>query len=748
MARRDRKPSTLPEPEQILDFIRKNPHASGKREISRAFGLNVEQKRDLKKMLRDMQTDGTLQKGRGRKFTEAGKLPAVGVIDIIGPDNDGELTAKPANWDGEGPPPMIYMMPERTGQPALGKGDRVLAKLTEQDDATYQGKTIRRIAAAPLKTMGIVVDVDGEIRVHPTDRRSKNELIIRNDDLNGAKIGDLVRVELLSGKRLGLRHARVTDILDATSGTACSLIAIHQHDIPNEFSPDALRLADNAKGADLGNRVDLRDLPLVTIDGADARDFDDAVFAEKDDDPKNSGGWHLLVAIADVAWYVRPGDALDQEAYKRGNSVYFPDQVVPMLPEALSNGWCSLVPHEDRPCLVSEMWISSEGKLIRHKFFRALMRSAARLTYTQAQAAWDGHGDDITTPLITNVITPLNGAYQALAAARKARRTLELDLPEKQIRVAEDGSIEAITERERLDSHKLIEEFMITANVAAAQALEKKRQPCMYRIHDQPSLEKLTMLSEFLESVNLRFAKGQVVQSGQFNQILEKAKDTPEVHMINQIVLRTQSQAEYNPKNIGHFGLSLQKYCHFTSPIRRYSDLLVHRALIDGFHLGNGGLDSDDLDMIAVGEHISATERRAAKAERDTVGRFVAQFLSSRVGATFNGRVNGVTRFGLFVTLDETGADGLIPISSLPGDFYDHNENRHCLSGRQSGKEYCLGQTIEVRLLEASPITGGLIFGVMDSGAPNNKGRSSSKKPPIRATGKKTKGRRNRGKPK
>jgi ribonuclease R len=746
MARRDRKPSTLPEREQILDFIRKNPHASGKREISRAFGLNVEQKRELKKMLREMQNDGTLQKGRGRKFTEAGKLPSVGVIEVIGPDEDGELIAKPLNWDEDGPAPTIYMSPERPGQPAPGKGDRLLARLTELEDGTYQGKTIRRISAAPVKAMGVIVKVEGELRVRPTDRRSKNELIVRPEDLNGAEVGDLVRVDLIPGKRLGLRHARVSERLDATSGTACSLISIHHHDIPTEFPPEALRLAEKAKATPLGKRVDLRETPLVTIDGADARDFDDAVYAEKDTDSGNDGGWRLLVAIADVSWYVRSGDALDREAHKRGNSVYFPDQVVPMLPEALSNGWCSLVPHEERPCLVAEMWVDKEGKLQRHKFYRALMRSAARLTYTQAQMAWDGHADDTTAPLIETVIAPLYGAYEALAAGREARQTLELDLPEKQIKLADDGSIRSIVERERLDSHKLIEEFMITANVAAAEALEKKRQPCMYRIHDQPSIEKLTMLSDFLDSVNLRFAKGQVVQPNQFNQILEKAKSSPEVHMINQIVLRTQAQAEYNPKNIGHFGLSLKKYCHFTSPIRRYSDLLVHRALIDGFNLGKDGLGHNEMDFVAIGEHISSTERRAAVAERDTVDRYVAQFMSAQVGATFHGRVNGVTRFGLFVTLDETGADGLIPISTLPGDFYDHDENRHCLSGRQSGREYKLGQSIEIRLVEASPITGGLIFGVMDAGNTHNSDRSRMKKKLGRPTGKKSKNRTKRGK--
>lgn len=717
MAPRKKKVSTLPDPEKILEFIRENPHASGKREIARAFGLNSEQKRQLKKMLRDMQEEGTLQKGRGRKFTEAGKLPSVSVLEVIGPDADGELLAKPLNWDENHAPPIIYMAPERSGQPALGKGDRTLAKCEESEDGTYQAKTIRRITNDAARVLGVIEVFGEETRIRPTDKRNKSDLIVRPEDLDGAKPGDIVRAEITQGRRAGLRQARVIEVLDTLEGDgSISLIALHHHDIPTEFPLPALDLAQNAKATILGKREDLRDVPLVTIDGADARDFDDAVWAEPDSDAGNKGGWHIMVAIADVASYVRPDDALDREARKRGNSVYFPDRVVPMLPEALSNGWCSLVPNEDRPCLAVEMWINAAGQLQRHRFLRGLMRSAARLTYTQVQAARDGFGDDTTASLVEHVIAPLYGAYTALADARAARNALELDLPEMRIELAKDGSVANIAERERLDSHRLIEEFMITANVAAAIALEKKQQPCMYRIHDQPSFEKLDALSQFLESINFKFSKGQVIKPIQFNQILKTAADTPESHMVSQIILRTQAQAEYNPNNIGHFGLGLPKYCHFTSPIRRYSDLLVHRALITGYRLGEGGLAADDDEFEALGEHISNTERRAAAAERDAVDRYVAKYLSTRVGATFQGRVNGVTRFGLFVTLNETGADGLVPIGTLPGDYYDLDEARHALVGRQSGTEFHLGQQVEVRLQEATPLTGGLIFGIMDSG--------------------------------
>ncbi|HEY9163964.1 MAG TPA: VacB/RNase II family 3'-5' exoribonuclease, partial [Magnetovibrio sp.] len=448
----------------------------------------------------------------------------------------------------------------------------------------------------------------------------------------------------------------------------------------------------------------------------DARDFDDAVFAEPDTDPKNPGGWHIIVAIADVSWYVRPDDALDQDAYKRGNSVYFPDRVVPMLPEELSNGWCSLRPNEERPTIAAHMWIDADGKLLRHKFVRALIQSAARTTYTQIQKARDGQPDDLTTPLLDTVIAPLYGAYEVLLKARAERGVLELDLPERQIILDDEGNVAKVIERERFDSHKLIEEFMILANVAAAETLEGAKQPCMYRIHDEPSREKIESLGEFLASVSIPFAKGQVVRASHFNQILARVKDTANSHMVSEVVLRSQAQAEYNPDNLGHFGLALRRYCHFTSPIRRYADLLVHRALVRGLKLGEGGLEDDHKDFHEMGEHLSVTERNASGAERDAVDRFTALYLSEKVGAVMKGRINGVTRFGLFVTLDDTGADGLVPIRTLPDDFYIHDEHRHTLCGRSNRLEFRLGEAVEVLIVEADPITGSTVFKMMEGG--------------------------------
>jgi ribonuclease R len=725
LVKRPKKPAPFPTHEEILGFIADTPGRVGKREITRAFSLNTEQKMRLKKVLKEFKEDGHIQRTHGQRFAEPGSLPPVTVVIVKGPDEDGEIIAKPQTWDEETEPPAIFMMPERRGQPALAPGDKVLARLTRAEDKSYEGKTIRRIGSAPDKILGIYSVIDGQGRLKSINRKAKGEYFVAKGDSLNAKDGDLVRVEVMSGRRVGMRIAKVLERLDTEGGaTSVSLIAILDSEIPTEFSGEALDLADAAKAAPLGKREDLRELPLVTIDGADARDFDDAVFAEADTDKKNPCGWHLIVAIADVAFYVRPGDALDRDAMERSNSVYFPDRVVPMLPEVLSNGWCSLKPREERPCMAAHMWINAEGALIRHCFVRGLMVSHARLTYEQLQAAHDGDPDETTTPLLDHVVSPLYGAYEALDKARHRRGVLELDLPERRILVGEGGQVERIEMRMRFDSHKLIEEFMITANVASAETLEKKRQPCMYRIHDEPSMNKIEGLRQFLGSLNIPLAKGQVIRAETFNRILTKVKDTPHAGMVNDVVLRSQSQAEYSPDNIGHFGLALIRYCHFTSPIRRYADLLVHRALIRGLGLGEGSLEEDHKDFSRLGETLSKNERRASAAERNAVDRFCASYLSEKVGTVFSGRINGVARFGLFVTLDDTGADGLVPIRSLGDDYFIHDEARHLLCGRRTKQTYRLGDKVQVMLMEADPVSGSMIMDLI--GDPDSKPRAKT----------------------
>ncbi len=731
MTKKTEKHVPLPTKQQLLDFIRESPSRVGKRELARAFHMTGANRTMLRQMIKELEEEGAIDRAGKRRFGRPGTLPEVMVVEITGTDPDGELLARPLAWRETEKPPRIYMAPERRGQPALGVGDRVLARLRRLRENIYEGRTVRRVSAAPAQVLGVLRRGREGFRLTPTDRREKVEYSVQ--DAAGAEPGELVLCEILPGRPLGLRPCRVVERLgDMAQPRSISLIAIHAAGIPTDFSEAALAQAVEAKAAPLGERTDLRDVPLVTIDGEDARDFDDAVFAEPD--PDRPGGWHVIVAIADVAWYVRPNDALDRDAYERGNSVYFPDRVVPMLPFELSAGWCSLRPEEDRGCMAVHMWFNADGHKTKHRFVRGMMRSAARLTYTQVQNAIDGQPDEVAAPLLDAVIKPLYGAWKVLHKARRERGVLELDLPERKVVLGDDGKVLGVAPRPRYDSHKLIEDFMIAANVAAAEELERLRQPCMYRVHDTPAPERLMSLREFLSTLGLKLGTGEVLRPGHFNRVLEKAKDTPHEHIVNEVVLRSQAQAVYSPENLGHFGLGLARYAHFTSPIRRYADLLVHRALIRGLGLGDGTLSETEAGRFSeIGEHISGTERRAAAAERDAVNRYTAAYLADKVGATFPARISGVTRFGLFVALEETGADGIVPVSTLAEDYYAHDEARHALVGRRSGRTYSLGQAVDVLLAEANPLTGGLVFHLLDggqgAGGANSAARKGGRKP-------------------
>ncbi len=722
----------LPTEEQILEFIRESKGPVGKREVARAFNIRGPAKIALKAVMKKLSLGITGDVGSGlakgkRRFHKVGVLKAVEAIEITAIDNDGDLFAKPTNWEFTNPPPAILVIAKAERGKAYGVGDRLLARMTPVGDDAYEARPMKKLTARPGNLMGIYEVVSGGGgRLRPTDRRYRHEVAIAAKDRNGAEHGDLVTVEITAERHHGPQQARVVECFGKMDRTKnLSLIAINALGIPHEFSEAAEKQAKDAIAAPLGDRTDLRDIPLVTIDGEDARDFDDAVWAEQDTDPDNEGGWHLLVAIADVSWYVRPGDALDKEAYARGNSTYFPDRVIPMLPEELSNGWCSLKPKEDRPCMAVHMYIDKHGKLIRHKFVRGLMRSVARLTYSQVQAAIDGHPNDLTETLVEPVLKPLYGAYHALLEARDKRGTLELDLVERQILVNRDsGDITGVVPRARYDSHKLIEEFMILANVAAAERLEGSGYPCVYRVHEPPDPERLDNLREALKSLDLPVPTGSA-RPADFNRILSKVRNGPHVHLVNTLVLRTQSQAVYSHNNLGHFGLALKRYAHFTSPIRRYSDLLVHRALIAAAKLGEGGWDkSKDPDLDEITEHISVTERRSATAERETVDRFTAAYLGNKIDALFNGRVNGVTKFGAFITLDETGADGILPMRHLPRDYYDHDEASHRLIGQRHGLVLRTGDPVVVRLLETDDITGSIVFEYVE-GATQSRGDSN-----------------------
>ncbi|HEX5279282.1 MAG TPA: ribonuclease R [Micropepsaceae bacterium] len=697
----------------VLEHLAAHP-GDTKRDLVRALGVKGAERQVLKEILAELAEQGAVARGRRRSYVPAGGLPDMAVLEIFGEDPDGEPLARPVEWDDPSEPPAVLVLPGRDEVSAPGRGERILARISRhKTDGHYEARIVKRLGASAHRALGVLKIQPGELpRVDPVDRKSRHAFMLDRNSVAGLRDGDLVTVEPEARRGFGGPKARIVE----RHGSICeprsiSLIAIHAHGIPTGFPGEALAEAEHCKPASTSGRTDLRKVPLVTIDPEDARDHDDAVWAGPDPDPRNKGGHIVIVAIADVAHYVRSGSVLEKEALKRGNSVYFPDRVVPMLPDALSADLCSLREAEDRPCLAVRMIFDGQGAKRRHEFLRAVMRSAARLTYGEAQRAFDGKPDENCRHLQAPVLQPLWQAYRTLARERDRRSPLDLDLPERRIVFGPDGHIASVAFRERLESMRLIEEFMIMANVAAAESLEKARQPLIYRIHEEPSREKLVAFGDYLRSIGLSFAKGQVIKPTAFNRILARAKGTPQEEVINEVTLRTQAQAVYAAENIGHFGLNLARYAHFTSPIRRYADLVVHRGLIRALKLGDGGLADGDVGRLSeIAEHVSMTERRAMAAERDSTDRYLAAYMQDRVGAVFTGRISGVTRFGLFVRLAETGADGLLPIRSLGLEFFNHDEKRHALVGDRSGTTYKLGDTISVRLAEAAPVTGGLRF--------------------------------------
>ncbi|MDE2576570.1 MAG: ribonuclease R [Rhodospirillales bacterium] len=691
----------LPSREELRRFIRESTGRVGKREITRHFGLGPEHRTALRGLLKSLAGGGEVAPAGHRRFTAPGRLPEAMVVQISGTDPDGDALARPVGWQGDGPPPLVLMAPEPRGRPALAPGERVLARLRPIGGGKYEGRTLKRLGETPGRIVGVFHQRAGGHRLVPTDKRAKAEWIIPPGETGGAEHGEIVLATPLPGLPHGLKPARVVERLGPLGDArSVSLVVIHTHDIPTEFDPAALAEAAQAKAVPLGTRSDLRDLPLITIDGEDARDFDDAVHAQPEGD-----GFRLVVAIADVAHYVRPGSALDRAAWTRGNSCYFPDRVVPMLPEALSNGWCSLRPAEERGCLFVEMRIDAAGRKLSHRFGRGLMRSAARRTYEEVQEAHEA-GDA--------GVAALYAAYRALLAARTARGTLDLDLPERRVVLDEAGRVASVAPRPRLDSHRLIEEFMVLANVCAAEELERLRQPCVYRVHAPPSEEKLANLRSFLRGLDISLAAGDQIHPRDLDRVLRQVAGSEQAILVNEVVLRSQMQAAYEVENIGHFGLALSRYAHFTSPIRRYADLAVHRALIAGLRLGAGGLGPDEAArLVETSEHITATERRAALAERDAIDRYLAAFMADKVGEMFEARISGVTRFGVFVTVAGNGASGLVPMSSFPDDFWMHDEAAQTLSGKRTRMVWRLAQDVTVRLAEASPVTGGLVFHIL-----------------------------------
>jgi ribonuclease R len=711
----------LPSKEDLIAFVATQSGHVGTREIARAFGLKNADRAALKTMLRELADDGRIERRR-KKLHHPGILPSVVLADVTGRDRDGEFIAVPTEWDTEqhGEAPKIRLPVPRKSRPgeAAGVGDRVLVKTEEigedGDAIRHRGRVVKIVDKAKQRVLGIFRALPEGGRLEPVDKKSiGREITVAAAHTGGARDGDLVAVEIHTVGRFGQPLAWVKERLGSlASEKAVSQIAIYAHGIPDVFPPAVLEAAQRARPATPEGREDWREVPLVTIDPADAKDHDDAVFARPDTDLKNPGGFIIDVAIADVAHYVRPGSPLDREALARGNSTYFPDRVVPMLPERISNDLCSLRPGEDRAAIAVRMVIDAGGHKRSHTFHRVLMRSFARLHYAQAQDAIDGRPDAVTEPLLPMVLRPLYAAYAALKRARAERSPLDLDLPERKILLKPDGTVDRVVTPQRLDAHRLIEEFMILANVAAAETLERAHTPLVYRVHDEPTAEKLNALREFLATLDISLPKAGALRPEQFNRILARVQGRDSETLVNEVVLRSQAQAVYAAENFGHFGLNLRRYAHFTSPIRRYADLVVHRGLIRAARLGSDGLpDSVDAAALSeIGASISATERRSMAAERETADRLIAHFLADRVGATFEGRISGVTRAGLFVKLDETGADGFIPARTLGDDYFRFNEARRAMIGDATGETLTLGDRVTVRLAEAVPLAGALRF--------------------------------------
>ncbi|NVE94031.1 ribonuclease R [Altererythrobacter lutimaris] len=719
MAKRPpRRPAGLPSREQVLEFLQSSDTPAGKREIAKAFGLKGQEKIALKRLLKDMAEEGLID-GKKTAYHRMGGVPKVTVLRVVDIE-DGEAIAEPDNWSPDAPdkPPRITMreLKGRGGKrmPALKRGDRVLSR-TEETKSGWIAHPMKKLPARTEGLMGVVeLDGTGKPWLAPVDKRIRNSTPI--SDLGQAEEGQLVIAERVGrSPRAGVKVVEVVG--DPLAPKSFSLIAIAKHGIPHVFPNEVLEEAEIATGLALSEekREDLRGLPIVAIDPADARDHDDAIWAS----PREDGGYDAVIAIADVSYYVRPGSDLDREARKRGNSVYFPDRVVPMLPEVLSADVCSLKQDQDRAAMVCHMQIDAEGMIRKWRFSRAIVRIAHNIAYEDAQAAVDGDN----TP---EYLTHLWGAWKLLAKARHARDPLELELPERRVVLNEQGQIEEIAVRERLDAHRVVEDFMIAANVAAAKALESKNSPVVYRVHEPPSREKLIALRDFLATSGKKLALGQVVTPGLFNRMLKDVTDETEKALVMEAVLRTQTQAYYGPANAGHFGLALGSYAHFTSPIRRYSDLLVHRALVDAYKLeqprpkvdlpeASGLSDRDRQSLQQITDAISQTERRAMEAERDTIDRYVAAWLSHRIGENFETRITGVQSFGFFATILGLGGDGLVPVSTLGAEHFRYDEAAQSLVGESSGTSYTAGDRLTLQLAEANPLTGAMKFVPVDS---------------------------------
>ncbi len=582
----------------------------------------------------------------------------------------------------------------------LMDGDRVLVSIIGINKrGKREGQLVEVLERGTHQVVGRYLIEQGVGMVVPTNRRLSHEILVPPEDAAGAGHDQIVLVELVAQpSRHSAPIGRVVEVLGDHMAPGMEIdIAIRAFEIPHQWpvavERQAAAIPSTVPAAVAAERTDFRSMPLLTIDGEDARDFDDAVCCKRT--PK---GWKLLVAIADVSHYVQPGSALDQEAVRRGNSVYFPNHVVPMLPESLSNGICSLNPDVERLCMVCEMWINQSGEVSRSRFHRGVMRSVARMTYTGVAQALEGRSEalDASYSRYLPQLQQLHQLYLALLQARKRRGAIEFETTETKIIFGEGKKIERIDPLERNDAHRMIEEFMIAANVCAARLLKRKRVPTLYRVHERPDSDRLDEVRQFLREFGITLTGGDQPQPKDYAQVLEQARQRPEFSLIQTVLLRSLNRAVYSPETEGHFGLAHAHYAHFTSPIRRYPDLLVHRAILH--LLVEESFPYDRAAMVKLGEECSTTERRADDATRDVMEWLKCEYMMDHVGERYRGVISGVTGFGIFVTLDQFYVDGLVHITSLENDYYHFDPTRHLLKGEQSGRSYRLGDQVEVQV--------------------------------------------------
>jgi len=681
----------IPKRGRILAFLRDAGLPQKPGEMFQEFGLKAPEKKALLvDKLRNMVKDGQILENRGGEFCLVEKLNLV-TGRVIG-HRDGFGFVRRDDGDED-----VYLSAREMR--ALFDGDRVAIKVIGKDQrGRTEGKLVEVLKRATREIPGQFIRERGIGVVIPDNSKISHRILIAKGAANNAKHGQIVVVRVLDyPTHIEQATGEIIEVMGSPGDKGLATdIAIQSHGIPTDWPEEVTKQAQKygtkVPSKAFKDRVDLRDTHLLTIDGADARDFDDAVFCE----PAGKG-FRLLVAIADVAHYVDQGSPLDSQAIRRGTSVYFPDRVVPMLPEALSNGLCSLNPNVDRLCMVCEMRVAPDGKVSKANFYDAVMRSAARLTYSQVSDYFTGEDRASISSELHKDLDNLLGVFRAFSSNRRKRGAVELDIPQTRIEMGKDGTVKNIVAVQRNDAHRLIEECMIAANVQAAKFMRKNKISGLYRNHAKPNPDRFDDLRNYLVSLGLKVPHSDHVEPRDFSRLIEQVSDRPDASAISMAMLRSMSHAEYTPKNIGHFGLALDAYAHFTSPIRRYPDLLVHRAIR---HITGGGkagaYGHSGKEMENLGEICSAHERRAEEATREVEAWLKCQFMEDKIGETFSGVITGVTSFGAFVQIASLQIDGLVHVSSLANDYYEFDPGSQSLVGDRTGKRYSLGDELDI----------------------------------------------------